>query len=236
MRYVVYDAETRSVSSLKQTGSHIYLCDPVTDVVCVSYCVVVDGVRGPISTWLPLQPIPAEILEAAADPDTLIVSFNDAFERQLEQHILHPRYGWPIFPIERRRCAQATALTHALPAALDAVAAALRLTVRKTPAGKRAMKQLAQPRKPRKGEDPSKTYWHDDPKLLATLYEYNRIDVAITPRSWRGMASSQRKSKKSGNWMRQLTRAVFAAMWAYSMPQSILLRSLPPICATGLRR
>jgi len=42
------------------------------------------------------------------------------------------------------------------------------------------MKQLAQPRKPRKGEDPSKTYWRDDPKLLATLYEYNRVDVEIT--------------------------------------------------------
>ena len=69
---------------------------------------------------------------------------------------------------------------HALPAALDAVAAALRLPVRKTAAGKRAMKQLSQPRRPRKGEDPSKTYWHDDPTLLATLYEYNRIDVAIT--------------------------------------------------------
>ena len=72
------------------------------------------------------------------------------------------------------------ALTHALPAGLDSVAAALRLTVRKTAAGTRAMKQLAQPRKPRKGEDPSKTYWRDDPKLLATLYEYNRVDVEIT--------------------------------------------------------
>ena len=180
MRYVVYDAETRGVSSLKQTGSHIYLCDPVTDVLCVSYSVVIDGVRGPINTWLPSQPIPAEILETAADPDTLIVSFNDAFERQLEQRILHPRYGWPIFPIERRRCAQAVALTYALPAALDAVAEALKLKVRKTAAGKRAMKLLAQPRKPRKGEDPNQIHWHDDLKQLRILYEYNQIDVEIT--------------------------------------------------------
>jgi Protein of unknown function (DUF3987) len=180
VRYVVYDAETRGVSSLKQTGSHIYLCDPVTDVLCVSYCIVVDGVRGPISTWLPSQPIPAEILEAAADPATLIVSFNDAFERQLEEHILHPRYGWPIFSIERRRCAQAIALTHALPASLDAAAEALKLTARKTAAGKRAMKLLAQPRKPRNGEDPSQIYWHDDPKQVQILHDYNHIDVEIT--------------------------------------------------------
>jgi hypothetical protein len=180
VRFVVYDGETRSVSDLTKTGSHVYFCDPVTDVNCVSYCIGVDGARGPINTWLPSQPVPAEILEAATDPDTLIVAFNDAFDRQLEKHILHPRYGWPIFPLERRRCAQATVLMHALPAGLDSVAAALQLPVRKTKAGNRAVKLLASPRKPRKGEDPSKIYWHDDPELLATLYEYNRIDVEIT--------------------------------------------------------
>jgi hypothetical protein len=42
------------------------------------------------------------------------------------------------------------------------------------------MTQLATPRKPHKGEDPGKIYWRDDPKLLETLYEYNRIDVEMT--------------------------------------------------------
>jgi DNA polymerase len=126
---------------------------------------------------LPSDPVPPEILATATDPNT---AFNDAFERQVEERILHPRYGWPIFPIERRRCAQATALSHALPASLDKAAAALKLKTRKTAAGNRAMKLLAQPRRPRKGEDPTQIYWHDDPKLLATLYEYNRIDVYIT--------------------------------------------------------
>src|SRR5262249_12488345 len=111
--------------------------------------------------------------------DTLIVAFNDAFERQIEQRILHSRYGWPIFPIERRRCAQAIALAHALPASLDEVAAALRFKVRKTAEGKRGMKILALPRKPRKGEDPTQIYWRDEPHLLAVLYEHNRIDVEI---------------------------------------------------------
>jgi len=180
VRYIVYDAETRSTRSLKHYGSHIYTCDPSTDVWCVSYCLVTGGIRGPISTWLPTDPVPAEILAAAADPETLIVAFNDAFERQVEQRILGPRYGWPIFPLERRRCAQAVALSHALPASLDAVAAALKLLVRKTPEGKRAMKALAAPRKSRQEEDPSQIYWHDTPERLATLYEYNRLDVEIT--------------------------------------------------------
>jgi DNA polymerase len=180
VRYVIYDAETRSIANLKQRGSHIYTCDPSTDLWCVSYCIVTDGERGPIKTWLPPNPVPPEILEATADPDTLIVAFNDAFERQVEERILHRRYGWPIFPLKRRRCAQATALSYALPASLERVAEALKLKTRKTTAGKRTMKLLAQPRKPRKGEDPTKIYWRDDPKLLETLYAYNRIDVEIT--------------------------------------------------------
>ena len=161
-------------------GAYRYTCDPTTDVWCVSFCTVVDGVRGDIATWLPSDPVPDEITAAAADPETLIIAFNDAFERQVEQRILHPRYGWPIFPIERRRCAQAAALANALPAALDKVAAALQLRTRKSLSGRKAMKALALPRRPRPGEDLREIYWHDEPKRLATLYEYNRIDVAMT--------------------------------------------------------
>ena len=179
-RFVIYDIETRSELSLKLFGSYLYANHPSTEILCVSYGTVVHGIRGPISTWLPTEPVPTEILEAAANPDILFVAFNDAFERQIEQKILHPRYGWPRIPLERRRCAQAIALMHALPASLDAVAAALRFKTRKTKAGKRAMLKLAKPRKPRAGEDPAQIYWHNDPDDLEILYEYNRIDVEMT--------------------------------------------------------
>ena len=61
------------------------------------YCIVTDGVRGPIHTWIPPAPTPPDILDAAADPATPVIAFNDAFERQVEERILHPRYNWPIF-------------------------------------------------------------------------------------------------------------------------------------------
>jgi hypothetical protein len=132
MRLFVYDAETRSVLKLRQVGSYVYLTHSTTDVWCVSYCTVVDGVRGPISTWRPGEPVPAEVIEAHADPQALICAHNDAFERQLERNILGPRYGWPVWPLERRRCTQAAVLAKALPAGLDAIAEALKLPVRKT--------------------------------------------------------------------------------------------------------
>ena len=108
MRRLVYDIETKSALKLKLVGAYIYSCHPTTEVRCISYCFISDGERGPILTWLPSEPVPAEILAAAVDPDTLIVAFNDAFERQIEERVLGPRYGWPFFPLERRRCAQAT--------------------------------------------------------------------------------------------------------------------------------
>jgi hypothetical protein len=182
-------------------------------VVCLSYCFITDEVRFPILTWRPSEPVPPEIIEAAADPDTCIVAHNDAFERQIEQHILHPRYGWPLFPLERRRCTQASALSFALPADLDKAAAALKLPIRKTAAGKKAMKKLAAPRKPRKGEDPTGIYWHDDPKDLATLEEYNRIDVEITdrrdhPPDWLHPTArtSGLAARRSDQWPRSLLR------------------------------
>jgi hypothetical protein len=71
MRLFIYDAETRSTLKLKQFGSFIYLNHPSTDVWCVSYCTMLDGVRGPISTWKPGEPVPDEVPEAYADPDAL---------------------------------------------------------------------------------------------------------------------------------------------------------------------
>src|SRR5215471_3023390 len=182
MRYGIYDCETKSTLDLPQFGSHNYAHDPSIDIWFVSFCIVTDGVPGPVLTWQPGEPPPAEIIDLHTDPEGLIAAFPDAFERQIEQNILAPRYDWPIFPIERRRCLQASALSFGLPASLDRVAEALKLPVRKTKQGKAAMKKLAKPRKPRPGEDPTKIYWHDDPKLIATLKAYNQDDVSIAVR------------------------------------------------------
>ena len=95
--------------------------------------------------------------------------------------ILTPRYCWPAIPFERHRCAQAAALARALPASLDAAAAVLKIATRKTKEGVAAMKRLAGPRrqsaKERKAGAPLD--FSATPEELATLAEYNRIDVLI---------------------------------------------------------
>jgi DNA polymerase len=130
---------------------------------------------GETRIWIPGEPIPPEFIEAANNPDYLVVAHNDAFERLIEHHILGPRYGWPIMPIERHRCTMAMALAMALPAALGKVGHALGLEQRKADSG--LMKRMARPRKPRRDEDPNGIYWFDDPERLVQLYDYCKQDA-----------------------------------------------------------
>ena len=103
-------------------------------------------------------------------------AFNDNFERLIEQHIMTPRYGWPVIPIERHRCTQSAALSLGLPASLDKVAEALSLEQRKDEAGQLLMLRMARPRDPRSGEDASQIHWHDNPEDIKRLGGYCKQD------------------------------------------------------------
>jgi DNA polymerase bacteriophage-type len=168
------DYETRSTLELGDVGAHVYAAHASTDVWCCAYAVD----DGPIKLWTPDMPVPPEFFEAAANPDWLVSAFNDQFERLIEQHIMAPRYSWPLMPLERHRCSQAATLALALPAKLENVAAALNLEHQKDKAGARLMKQMARPRPARAGEDPSGLYWWDDAERRERLYAYCKEDVA----------------------------------------------------------
>ena len=170
-----WDFETHSTLDLPDVGAWRYATHPTTDVWCCAYCVD----DGPVELWLRGDPTPPEFIEAAQNPNWLVHAFNDHFERLIAQHIMAPRYGWPTIPVERHRCSQAAALAYALPATLDKVARALKLTEQKDEAGHRLMMQMARPRPPQKNEDPRNSYWFDDAERLARLYEYCRRDVAV---------------------------------------------------------
>src|SRR5262245_46107765 len=149
------DYETRSVLELPKVGAHVYAAHASTDVWCCVYAVD----DGEVQLWTPGMPVPDVFIEAARNPDWVVSAFNDGFERAIEQHIMGPRYGWPLVERKRRRCTQAAAMALALPANLGAVAVALGLEHRKDEAGHRLMLQMARPRRPCKGEDPNEIYW-----------------------------------------------------------------------------
>ena len=169
------DYETRSRAVLKIVGTHRYAADPSTEILCAAYAIDDEPVR----LWTPGDPVPSEFIEAANNPLWVVAAHNDAFEAAVEQHILAPRYGWPLIPLERHRCTMALSLAHGLPARLDAAADALELANRKDAAGQRLMHQTAKPRRPHKDEDPAGTYWFDDAERLKRLYSYCQQDVEV---------------------------------------------------------
>ena len=162
------DIESRGVLALGKVGAHRYAADPGTSVLCVAYAVD----NEPVKLWTPGDAIPPEFIEAARNPNWIAVAHNAAFEMAIEQHILGPRFGWPLIPIERQRCTMAMVLAMSLPAKLDAVARALELQHQKDDVGHRLMLMMAKPRKPHKDEDPNRVYWFEDQDRLGRLYEY----------------------------------------------------------------
>jgi DNA polymerase bacteriophage-type len=165
-----HDFETRSTLDLKRVGAHVYAMHPTTDVWCCAYAID----DGEVKIWKRGDPVPEEFIEAATTS-----AFNDQFERLITTHIMAPRYGWPIVPIERRRCSMAAALALALPGKLEKVAAALNLTNRKDAAGHKLMLKMSRPRKPRVDEDSAGIYWLEDPERLERLYSYCKQDVEV---------------------------------------------------------
>jgi DNA polymerase len=169
------DFETRSRAILRNVGPHRYAADPRTVLLCAAYAVD----DGPVKLWTPGDPVPAEFVEAGHNPNWIAAAHNDGFETAIERHILHPRYGWPLVPIERHVCTQAMCLAAGLPARLSAVADALELCNRKDAAGERLMHQTSKPRRPHKDEDADGLYWFEDQERLDRLYSYCRQDVEV---------------------------------------------------------
>jgi DNA polymerase len=169
------DYETRSRVILKTVGTYKYAFDSSTTVLCCAYAIDEEPVR----LWTPDDPVPAEFMEAATNPSWIVAAHGDHFETAIEQHILAPRYHWPVIPIERHRCTQAMCLTLGLPARLSAAANALELCNRKDAAGERLMHQMSKPRRPHKDEDPNGTYWFDNQERVDRLAAYNKQDVEV---------------------------------------------------------
>ena len=168
-----WDFETRGVLVLGKVGVHRYAADPRTEVFCCAYAVD----NEPVQFWLPGDPVPPEFIEAATNPNWIVVAHNAAFEMAIERHILGPRFGWPLIPVERQRCTMAMALALSLPAKLENVARALELRHQKDAVGHRLMLMMAKPRKARGDEDPTGVYWFEDGDRLGRLYEYCQQDL-----------------------------------------------------------
>jgi DNA polymerase len=186
------DFETRSTVNLVVVGTHVYASHHSTEILCIAHAVD----NSEVKLWLPGMPVPPEFFEAANNPDRIVVAHNDAFERAIEEHVLAPRYGWPLVPLDRHRCTMASAHARALPGDLQLLAEALQLENQTDKEGTRIMQRLCKPRRARKDEDPTGIYWDDDPTKLARLYEYCKQDVRVEREVYQRIGSLPESEQK----------------------------------------
>lgn len=142
MTHLHRDYETRSVIDLQKTGARVYMQHPTTSIWCCA--TALDD--GPISVWEPGHPVPLDLLEAEIS-GAEAWAHNNQFEAIVEDYIAGPKHGFPVFEPTRQRCTMVGAYAMSLPGALENLAPAVGLDLKKDMVGKRLMLQMARPRK-----------------------------------------------------------------------------------------
>jgi DNA polymerase len=179
---VFFDIESRSAVSLRLSNAWRYAGNPSTSIWF--FCYAVDD--GPVMTWRPPGPPPQPFIDAHNDPEHWrVIAHGIEFDRAMYERQLMAKYGFPAIPLMSQHCSMSLALYNSYPAELDLLAEALGLPYRKDPRATRAMRELARPRRPRRGEKRDQLYWVEDPEKLGLLHERCQLDVITARAVWR---------------------------------------------------
>ena len=166
--------ESFSLLSVRNVGAWRYWEDDSTETLC--FCWSID--HGEVQKWRRGERIPAILAERIRIGEP-IGAHNAQFERLAFLKDLSPRLGFPLPKDDQWRCTAAQAAALALPRALDKVAAAIGMTVRKDKRGAQLIKRFCLPRKPTKGDPGIRIYPWEDPLGFEELVEYCAQDVRV---------------------------------------------------------
>ena len=171
------DVESRAVTDLTKCGAHSYWACEHADVLCAAWRLD----SGEHGSWVRGDPVPPAVQAHILSGGT-VSAYNANFERLAFNHVLGPRYGWPVPRLEQWDDTAAMAAAMGLPRALGDAARAMGLSVRKDEDGRRLIRKFSIPRKARKGETPGALYWNepeDHPEDFAAFVAYCETDVVV---------------------------------------------------------
>ena len=179
MPTLYFDIETGSPRSLHEHGAWAYAACSDTRVWCA--CFAVDDRE--VQSWTPGDPAPDVFTAIAADPTGWeVVAHGIEFDRAIYEHILVARHGFPPLPLDIQHCSMSLALANAYPAELARLCSALEIEYQKDREGALLMRQMARPRKNRKGE--KGIHWVFDAENLARLITYCAQDTRCCRAVW----------------------------------------------------
>ncbi len=150
------DVESRSAVDLRKCGAARYFEDPTTDVLLAAFQMP-DGRE---ILWDRKQECPDDVAYHIRSGG-LVPCFNATFEMLAFNHVLGPRYGFPVPKVSQYRDTMAQAAAVSIPQSLDGAAQALGLSEQKDKDGMRLIRKFSLPRKAKKGEAPGLLYWNE---------------------------------------------------------------------------
>lgn len=170
----VIDFETFSPADLTETGAYPYAEHPGTGVYWLCYKIG----RGPIYSWRPGDPDPADLLEHVS-AGGVVVAHNSSFEWCIWNVTLRrvQACDWPELRPRQIDDTMSRGLAVALPASLGKMAAAVGLEAQKDDGGRRLMLQMAKPI-PRLLKTGVIKYYDDEPRR-ERLRQYCATDVEV---------------------------------------------------------
>lgn len=173
MRKFYIDFETRSAVDIKKTGAHKYARHASTEIICIS--VAFAGEKPRVYTEDQIQAGVPELRQHATDPSITFCAHSAQFEYNIWEFLMRLCYDYPSLADPRRwDCTLSRAVMCGLPAALEKVALALDLPVKKDMAGRAALMKICKPVGWDALGDP---IWNTDPELYALVYKYCGVDV-----------------------------------------------------------
>ena len=196
MSFVILDFETRGFVDLKTHGVYKYANDPLTEVMCAAlflenkdapyiyiaekFLVLInpDNIKYPIISENQAKQILSQ--------SERVIAHNVKFEHTMENRILHPRRGWPVFNFEKMYDTMAQLAYHALPLNMEEAARVMGLRQQKDMVGHNAMLRCCKPRNPLKKEKEANPnwenmiFWDEKPKNLEDNFNYCCQDVIVT--------------------------------------------------------
>jgi DNA polymerase len=162
------DFETLSRYDIKTAGTHLYVADPTTEILILTWFFA-----GEYHEWTPdtLWSAEGTALTALAANDAITFVAHGSFDRLIWQEIMVKQFGYPPIALHRWRDTTATCAYHRLPLKLESALSALKLPIAKDKEGKRLVVGLSRQYR-KSGVRPEVT-----PEKRARIAKYNRTDV-----------------------------------------------------------
>lgn len=164
------DIETYSTIDLTKVGSYRYATHPNTDVLVLAYALQGQAVQ----TWQPGDRIDPEVISALRAGED-VLAHNAGFDRNIYEHVLVKRYGWPEVA-GRWLDSRSLCSLMGIPRSLKEAALALGLDEQKQEDGKRLVKLFSFPH----GGAFDRVRPEDAPDDWTRFVEYCRQDVRTT--------------------------------------------------------